>query len=545
MTDLAVTDLAATDSGADPGAIASEVFGFRGLRTEQASATAALTAGRDCLVVMPSGAGKSAIYQVAAVARRGPAVVVSPLLSLQRDQARGLREHGLPAIPVNSGTSAGSRERAWRLLRDGKPGFVFLAPEQLAREDVRAVLAASPPALLAVDEAHCVSSWGHDFRPDYLRIGAVIDALSPRPAVAALTATAAPPVREEITARLRLRHPHEVVTGFDRPEIHLAVHAFHDRDAKAESVLDLVRDLPGSGIVYAATRRQTADLAASLNMPAYHAGLSKEQRATAQRAFMAGQSLVATNAFGMGIDRPDVRYVLHASVPGSLDEYYQEIGRAGRDGQPARAVCCYLQEDLALPRFFSGGLPDEGQLAAVAAAVRRSGPTPRRDLARAAGLPERRLTALLNLLEAAGAVRLRRRVEPVPDAPEPDEAAAIATQHARQHRSVERSRVEMMRRYAELTDCRRRFLLRYFGEQADEPCGRCDNCDAGRSSAATTSGALAPGSRVEHADWGRGTVLADEQDRLTVLFDDIGYKELATSVVLGEELLARAAEPDK
>lgn len=525
----------------NPEAIAAQALGFTGLRPGQAVAITALAEGRDVLVVMPSAAGKSAIYQVAAIARGGPAVVVSPLLSLQRDQASALRARGLAAIPVNAGTRAGAREDAFRLLRDGSPGFVFLAPEQLARQDVQDALAASPPALVAVDEAHCVAAWGHDFRPDYLCIGAVTGGLSPRPPVAALTATAAPPVREEIIARLRLRRPREVITGFDRPEIHLAVRSHHDRAAKDEGVLEVVRAQQGSGLVYTATRRQAVGLAARLDVPAYHAGLRKQEREAAQRAFMNGQTIVATSAFGMGIDRPDVRFVIHAAVPGSLDEYYQEIGRAARDGAPAEAVCCYLPDDLALPRFFAGGLPDEELLAAVASAVH--GPVSRRELARSTGIPERRLAGLLNLLEAAGAVRLRRCVEPVPDAPAPGEAAVIAGEGARRQRSVERSRIEMMRRYAELTDCRRRFLLGYFGEQASDPCGHCDNCDAGLSTAASPSrgeGALSAGTRVEHAEWGPGVVIAAEQDRLTVLFDRVGYKELVASVVLGGHLLTSA-----
>ncbi len=526
------------ETGARVRQIARDVLGLAVLRPAQVEAAAALAAGRDCLVVLPSGAGKSAIYQIAAVALGGPVVVVSPLLALQREQADVLRARGLSAVTVNGLSGRSARQEADALLGSGRTGFIFLGPEQLARDDVRDSLTRAPVRLVAVDEAHCIASWGHDFRPDYLRLGAVIEAFPARPAVAALTATAAPPVRREITERLGLHDPRQVIRDFDRPEIHLAVRAFHRAEDKRQAVLAAVRDQPGSGLVYAATRKEAEAYAALLGVRDYHGGLAAADRRQAQQAFEGGATIVATSAFGMGMDRADVRFVVHASVSGSLDEYYQEIGRCGRDGQPATAICCYRAEDLGMFRSFVAGLPDHGDLAAVAGALDR--PLSRRELAVRVGMPPGRLAELLNLLAAAGAVRLRRQVEPADDRPAPAEAADRAVELARQHRSVERSRVEMMRRYAEMTDCRRRFLLRYFGEAVSQACGACDNCDAGRSRPDVPAGLFSPGERVEHHQWGPGLVLEAEADRLTVLFDDYGYRELATQVVSGRHLLAPA-----
>ena len=226
--------------------IARDVLGYPELRPGQLEAAAALADGRDCLAILPSGAGKSAIYQIAAVALGGPAVVVSPLLALQREQTDALRARGLTAVAVNALSGATARREAEALLAGGGTGFIFLGPEQLARDDVRDHLARAPVRLFAVDEAHCIASWGHDFRPDYLRLGGVIEAFPARPAVAALTATAAPPVRQEIVARLGLRDPRQVIRDFDRPEIHLAVRSFHRADDQRAAVLAAVREQAGS-----------------------------------------------------------------------------------------------------------------------------------------------------------------------------------------------------------------------------------------------------------------------------------------------------------
>src|ERR1700760_2376960 len=294
----------ATSSPPDIPKLAADIFGYRALRPGQQDAVAALAAGRDCLAVMPSGAGKSAVYQLAAIALDGPAVVVSPLLSLQRDQSEHLTSHGLTAATINGNTSERQRAAAYDLLRAGQVAFVFLAPEQLAREDVRAILAEAPPRLLAVDEAHCVSAWGHDFRPDYLRIIDVVEELEPRPAVAALTATAAPPVREEIVTRLGLQEPAQVVRGFDRPEIHLAVRLFPEADDQEAAVREAAGESEGTGIIYAATRAETEQYADQLGLRPYHAGLSRSRREETQELFAAGASILAINAFRMSVALP-------------------------------------------------------------------------------------------------------------------------------------------------------------------------------------------------------------------------------------------------
>ncbi|MFH8800784.1 RecQ family ATP-dependent DNA helicase [Streptomyces sp. NPDC017936] len=539
--------------------IAADVFGWETLLPEQLTAMEWVLEGEDALVVMPTGSGKSAVYQVPALMLSGPVVVVSPLLALQRDQIAGLPEGDrVPAaVAVNSDLGAAQTQTAWEAVDRGEVRFVYLAPEQLAKDEVVERLAEAEPALFVVDEAQCVSSWGHDFRPDYLRLEQAVRRVG-GPPVLALTATAAPPVRREIAQRLGMRRPRLMVTGFDRPNIRLEVSRFQDEDDRRRAVVERAAAEPKPGIVYAATRKDSEYYArelASLGLAAeaYHAGLRAAERARVHDVFLSGAAdvVVATSAFGMGIDKEDVRFVLHASLPGSLDAYYQETGRCGRDGRPALAVLHYRSQDTGMQSYFAGRAPSRDTLSDVVDAVHdhRADPAGIEELREDTGLSRNRVTAAVNLLEEAEAAATGEEgeVRPVPGV-SPDRAVEEAVRTAEAHRRTERSRVEMARAYAETTGCRRRFLLGYFGEDYAAPCGNCDGCDAGDARGEEGAGpghgerpshpaaACYPvGAEVRHERWGEGTVLSEDGDRITVLFDRSGYRTLALEAVAGRE----------
>jgi ATP-dependent DNA helicase RecQ len=455
--------------------LAKETLGFEKLRPGQLQAIKAVTGGRDTLAVMSTGYGKSAIYQLAGELLEGPTIVVSPLIALQRDQVEAMEEAAPgEAAELNSTISESKRRELMEALREGEREFVLLAPEQLAKEEVLEELRAAKPSLLVVDEAHCISEWGHDFRPDYLRLGTFAAELG-HPTLLALTATASPPVRREIVERLGMEDPAVFVRGFDRPNLHLEVRRFTEEHGKERALVEAVQAAEKPGIVYIATRKASEELAEELRQAgvaadAYHAGLGAKHRGELQDAFMDDEieAIVATTAFGMGIDKPNVRFVFHAGLSDSVDSYYQEVGRAGRDGEPARACVFYRPEDQAIRRFFAGSTPEERE-------------------------------------------------------------------------EFEKSRLEMMRSYAEHGGCRRDFVLSYFGEEHEPPCGNCDNCDAGL--VAPETDAQRPfeiGTTVTHSEWGEGEVQRYDANRVVVLFESVGYRTLDLELVEEKGLLEAA-----
>jgi len=470
----------------DVAGLAREHLGFEQLRAGQEEAVRAILAGHDVLAVQPTGSGKSAIYQIAGVAIEGVTVVVSPLIALQKDQVDAITESDAPeAVAVNSSHKASEiREHLERLER-GKVEYIFMAPEQFRKKETIENLRNANVSLFVVDEAHCISEWGHDFRPDYLRLGHVVEGLG-HPRVLALTATATPRVRDEIVERLGMRKAKVFVQSFDRPNIHLRVDHFKTAEEKRDALVHRVRWADKPGIVYTGTRKAAEEIMAGLaeegiDAVFYHGGMKASERHQAQERFMAGDAdvMVATNAFGMGIDKPDVRFVYHHDPADSLDSYYQEIGRAGRDGEKAEAILFYRRQDIGAQSFkTSEGKIERETLKHLASKIaEHETPVDPEEVALQVGLSRRKMVSALQRLEDAGAAETLPSGEVVAGDADVEEAAEAAAAEQERRREGKKERLEKMREYAETPECRREMLLRYLGDEFAGPCGTCDNCE--------------------------------------------------------------------
>ena len=426
-------------------------FGHRTFRAGQEALVSAVLSGQDVIAVMPTGSGKSLCYQLPAIMLPGLTLVVSPLIALMKDQVDELNRRGIRAAALHSMLSAEARRVVVSAARDGQLRLLYVAPERFASDQFTHLLAALRVARFVIDEAHCVSEWGHDFRPDYRRLRHAAaacrrsDAQPGRPPMAAFTATATNEVREDIIALLGMQSPHLVVAGFDRPNIVPRVVTLYDAHTKHALLPGLV--VGRRALVYASTRRSAEDAAqtlqfAGISAAAYHAGLEDQERTRVQETFATGATDVvcATNAFGMGIDRPDVESVVHFAIPGSVEAYYQEIGRAGRDGRAATATLLFHHEDIQTRQY---------------------------------------------LIESSGRDKRVRAVAPT-------DAAESA-----RRKQFERQKLDRMVAYAQTRDCLRATILRYFGDTAlSDRCRACGSCLSG----VTTLRRLSPATEVDERE---------------------------------------------
>lgn len=498
-------------------------FGHSAFRPGQEPVVQAAVAGENVLGVMPTGTGKSLCYQLAALLRPGGTLVISPLISLMKDQVDSVSGvAGLRTGVLNSAISRAEQNATMAAWEAGELDLLYAAPERFRNRNFLMALTRRRPAILAVDEAHCVSQWGHDFRPDYLFLATVIRRLKV-PVVMALTATATPDVQDDILTQLGLPNARRVVTGFDRPNLYLEVHRLASDRHKRDRLKELLAESAGSGIVYCATRKEAAETAAFIRTlgrtaDVYTGELDAEARTRAQEAFMRADDgiVCATSAFGLGVNKPDIRFVFHVSLPGTVEALYQEMGRAGRDGNPARCALLFAPGDLSLQRFLiQAATPTRQDLVNLYGFLRAECGSENTATFRwdeAAGLmnaSDIRVRAALSELEKAGLARRMADTETAAvrvelrDGARPNEVISQREQVLGAVRGQRLRKLQAVEAYARLTTCRRAFVRAYFGEtDVPETCCACDVC-APRGVSAAPAARTASGAEHRSAEAGQ------------------------------------------